>query len=54
MCLLVCNLIIFEFWSVKIDEMRTKREIVRVTNAGIEESHMHDVTITKQAPNYRI
>lgn len=37
-----------------IDEMRTKPEFVRVTNAGVRESHVHDVTITKEAPNYRI
>ncbi|MES9898631.1 MAG: IMP dehydrogenase [Sedimenticola sp.] len=36
-----------------IDEMRTKPEFVRVTNAGMKESHVHDVTITKEAPNYR-
>ncbi len=36
-----------------IDEMRTKPEFVRVTNAGMAESHVHDVTITKEAPNYR-
>lgn len=35
-----------------IDEMRTKPEFVRVTNAGMRESHVHDVTITKEAPNY--
>jgi len=34
-------------------EMRTKPEFVRVTNAGMRESHVHDVTITKEAPNYR-
>lgn len=37
-----------------IDEMRTKPEFIRVTNAGMRESHVHDVTITKEAPNYRI
>jgi IMP dehydrogenase len=37
-----------------IEEMRTKPEFVRVTNAGLRESHVHDVTITKEAPNYRI
>ncbi len=37
-----------------IDEMRTRPEFVRVTNAGMRESHVHDVTITKEAPNYRI
>jgi len=36
-----------------IDEMRTKPEFVRVTSAGMTESHVHDVTITKEAPNYR-
>jgi IMP dehydrogenase len=36
-----------------IDEMRTKPEFIRVTNAGMRESHVHDVSITKEAPNYR-
>jgi IMP dehydrogenase len=36
-----------------IETMRTKPEFVRVTNAGMQESHVHDVTITKEAPNYR-
>jgi IMP dehydrogenase len=36
-----------------IDEMRTKPEFVRITSAGMRESHVHDVTITKEAPNYR-
>jgi len=37
-----------------LDEMRTKPQFVRVTNAGMTESHVHDVTITREAPNYRI
>jgi IMP dehydrogenase len=37
-----------------IDEMRKKPFFVRITNAGIVESHVHDVTITKEAPNYRV
>ena len=37
-----------------IDEMRTKPQFVRVSSAGIRESHVHDVQITKEAPNYRI
>jgi IMP dehydrogenase len=37
-----------------LDEMRTKPEFVRVTNAGMRESHVHDVQITKEAPNYRM
>lgn len=36
-----------------LDEMRTKPEFIRVTGAGMRESHVHDVTITKEAPNYR-
>ncbi len=37
-----------------IVEMRTKPKFVRVTSAGMRESHVHDVTITREAPNYRI
>ena len=40
--------------SQTIEEMRTRPEFVRVTNAGMRESHVHDVTITKEAPNYRV
>jgi IMP dehydrogenase len=36
-----------------IDQMRTKPKFVRITNAGMRESHPHDVAITKEAPNYR-
>ncbi len=36
-----------------IDEMRTRPEFIRLTSAGLRESHVHDVTITKEAPNYR-
>ncbi len=37
-----------------IDDMRTRSAFVRTTNAGVTESHPHDVTITKEAPNYRV
>ncbi|WP_404362090.1 IMP dehydrogenase [Marinobacter sp.] len=37
-----------------MEEMRTKPEFARITNAGMRESHVHDVTITKEAPNYRV
>lgn len=37
-----------------IDEMRTRPEFVQVTGAGMAESHVHDVSITKEAPNYRV
>ncbi len=40
--------------SQSIDDMRTKPEFVRVTAAGMGESHVHDVSITKEAPNYPI
>ncbi|HUP95991.1 MAG TPA: IMP dehydrogenase [Burkholderiales bacterium] len=36
-----------------IEEVRTKAEFVEITSAGIRESHVHDVQITKEAPNYR-
>ncbi|MCP3999553.1 MAG: IMP dehydrogenase [Gammaproteobacteria bacterium] len=36
-----------------IDEMRSKPQFVRITSAGMRESHVHDVSITKEAPNYR-
>jgi IMP dehydrogenase len=35
-----------------IEELRTKAKFVRITNAGLRESHVHDVTITREAPNY--
>jgi len=40
--------------SADIEEMRTKPEFTRITAAGMKESHVHDVTITKEAPNYRV
>lgn len=36
-----------------IEELRTKSQFVRITGAGMRESHVHDVTITKEAPNYQ-
>jgi len=36
-----------------VDEMRERAEFVEITSAGIRESHVHDVQITKEAPNYR-
>ncbi|WP_166255285.1 IMP dehydrogenase [Marinobacter salicampi] len=40
--------------SADMQEMRTKPQFARITNAGMRESHVHDVTITKEAPNYRV
>jgi len=37
-----------------IDEMRSRAEFVEITAAGMRESHVHDVQITKEAPNYRV
>ena len=37
-----------------IDEMRTRAQFVEITSAGMRESHVHDVKITKEAPNYRL
>ena len=39
--------------SNDIEQMRTRPEFVRITPAGMRESHVHDVSITKEAPNYR-
>jgi IMP dehydrogenase len=40
--------------SPTINVLHEKAQFVRVTNAGMRESHVHDVTITKEAPNYRM
>jgi len=40
--------------SQNIEAMRTRPTFVRVTTAGVRESHVHDVAITKEAPNYRV
>ncbi|EDN67342.1 Inosine-5'-monophosphate dehydrogenase [Beggiatoa sp. PS] len=37
-----------------LEEMRTKPQFIRISLAGIRESHVHDVLITKEAPNYRV
>ncbi len=39
--------------SPDLDTLRAKAEFVRITSAGIRESHVHDVTVTKEAPNYQ-
>jgi IMP dehydrogenase len=36
-----------------VEELRTNTRFVKITSAGVKESHVHDVTITKEAPNYR-
>jgi IMP dehydrogenase len=37
-----------------IDSLRTTSRFVRVTGSGVRESHPHDVTITKESPNYSV
>jgi IMP dehydrogenase len=39
--------------AATIEELRTKAKFVRISSAGLRESHVHDVIITKEAPNYR-
>ena len=40
--------------SATIEDLRTNASFVRITNAGLKESHVHDVTITREAPNYKL
>ncbi|MGP5407027.1 IMP dehydrogenase [Psychrobacter celer] len=40
--------------SATIEDMRSKPQFIKVTSAGMKESHVHDVQITKEAPNYRV
>ena len=40
--------------SKDIEIMRTKPKFIQITHAGVSESHVHDVNVTKEAPNYRM
>ena len=40
--------------SATIEDLRTNARFVRITGAGLKESHVHDVTITREAPNYKL
>ena len=40
--------------AASLDDLHTKVQLVRITNAGLIESHPHDVIITKEAPNYQL
>jgi IMP dehydrogenase len=40
--------------AASLDELRTKSRLTRITNAGLIESHPHDVIVTKEAPNYQL
>ncbi|HEX2509706.1 MAG TPA: IMP dehydrogenase, partial [Microvirga sp.] len=38
--------------AANLDEFRERAQFIRITNAGLRESHVHDVTITRESPNY--
>jgi IMP dehydrogenase len=40
--------------SVSLQDLQQNGRFIRITSAGLKESHVHDVTITKEAPNYRV
>ncbi|MCB9522271.1 MAG: IMP dehydrogenase [Myxococcales bacterium] len=40
--------------SANIEALRTQAQFIRITSAGLKESHVHDVVVTEEAPNYRI
>jgi IMP dehydrogenase len=40
--------------AATLDDLRERTRLVRITNAGLLESHPHDVIITKEAPNYQV
>jgi IMP dehydrogenase len=40
--------------AANLAELRQKARFIRISNAGLQESHVHDVIITKEAPNYRV
>ena len=40
--------------NLTINDMRTKCDFVKISGAGLKESHVHDVQITRESPNYRI
>jgi IMP dehydrogenase len=39
--------------SADIPSLQQRKRFLRITNAGLHESHVHDVTVTREAPNYR-
>ena len=42
-------------WGCRtVEELRTRAKFVRITQAGLRESHVHDVQVTQEAPNYRV
>ena len=45
---------VLEFQEGKVKEFQENAEFVEITAAGLKESHVHDVIITKEAPNYHV
>ena len=39
--------------AATLEDLRARAQFIRITGAGLNESHVHDVTITREAPNYR-
>ena len=40
--------------AANVEELKKKAKFIRITNAGLVESHPHDIAITQEAPNYRL
>jgi IMP dehydrogenase len=40
--------------AATINDLQTRARFIRISSAGLKESHVHDVIITKEAPNYRL
>ena len=40
--------------AARIDDLRQRARFIRITSAGLRESHVHDVIVTQEAPNYQI
>ena len=56
MCCISCPAACARPWAMSaprtLDEFHGKAEFVRISGAGLRESHVHDVTITRESPNY--
>ena len=45
---------VFDLRTATVADMQTRARFRRITNAGLRESHVHDVAVTREAPNYRM
>ena len=48
------GVLIEAYWGITPEELRENARFVKISAAGMRESHVHDVIITKEAPNYRV